>query len=430
MKFQSPTGMHDILGKDIMYFQKIEKTCKDIADFYGFRRIETPILEDTKLFEKGTGFSTDIVQKEMFSLRTKGGDHLTLRPEGTPGIIRAYIQNGMQNLPKPIKFWHFGPFFRYERPQAGRFRQFNQFGFESIGIDKPIIDVQIIQIFFNILKELGLKDLIIQINTIGCPECRSEYRRKLIRHLKSNQSNLCSDCRRRLKENPLRVLDCKNEKCQEIVKSAPQMIEHLCKDCHNHFKNVLEFLEEIELPYELNPYLVRGLDYYTRTVFEIFSNLSQENKEYSEQEGKKIALAGGGRYDGLVRLLGGKETPACGGAAGVERIIRLMKIMGKKVPAKKQAQVFLAQVGELAKRKSLKIFEDLRNNNIKVAEALHKDSLVEQLKIADKLEVKFVLILGQKESIDNEIIIREMETGKQKIIPFKKIIKEVKKRIK
>jgi len=430
MKFQSPTGMHDILGKDIMYFQKIEKTCKDIADFYGFRKIETPILEDTKLFEKGTGFSTDIVQKEMFNLRTKGGDYLTLRPEGTPGIVRSYIQNGMQNLPKPIKFWHFGPFFRYERPQAGRFRQFNQFGFESIGVDKPIIDVHIIQIFFNILKELGFKDLIIQINTIGCPECRSEYKRKLIKYLKSNESSLCSDCRRRLKENPLRVLDCKNEKCQEIIKSAPQMIEHLCKDCHNHFKNVLEFLEEIELPYELNPYLVRGLDYYTRTVFEIFSNLPQESKEYSEQESKKIALAGGGRYDGLVKLLGGKETPACGGAAGVERIIRLMKIIGKKVPAKKQAQVFLAQVGELAKRKSLKIFEDLRNNNIKVAEAFHNDSLVEQLKIADKLEVKFVLILGQKESIDNEIIIREMETGKQKIIPFKNIIREVKKRIK
>jgi len=430
MKFQSPTGMHDILGKDIMYFQKIEKTCKDIADFYGFRRIETPILEETKLFEKGTGFSTDIVQKEMFSLRTKGGDHLTLRPEATPGIVRSYIQNGMQNLPKPIKFWHFGPFFRYERPQAGRFRQFNQFGFESIGIDKPIIDVQVIQIFFNILKELGFKDLIIQINTIGCSECRSEYRRKLIKYLKSNESNLCSDCRRRLKENPLRTLDCKNEKCQEVIKSAPQMLEHLCKDCHNHFKNVLEFLEELELPYELNPYLVRGLDYYTRTVFEIFPNLPQESKEYSEQENKKIALAGGGRYDELVKLLGGKETPACGGAAGVERIIRLMKIMGKKVPAKKQSQVFLAHVGELAKRKSLKIFEDLRNNNIKVAEAFHKDSLVEQLRIADKLEIKFVLILGQKESIDNEIIIREMKTGKQKIIPFKKIIKEVKKRIK
>ena len=430
MKFQSPTGMHDILGKDMMYFQKIEKTCKDIADFYGFRRIETPILEETELFKKGTGFSTDIVQKEMFSLRTKGGDYLTLRPEATPGIIRSYIQNGMQNLPKPIKFWHFGPFFRYERPQAGRFRQFNQFGFEAIGIDKPIIDAQVIQIFFNILEELGLKDLIIQINTIGCSECRSEYRRKLMKYLKSNESNLCSDCRRRLKENPLRILDCKNEKCQGIIKSAPQMIEHLCKDCHNHFKNVLEFLEEIELPYELNPYLVRGLDYYTRTVFEIFSNLSQETKEYSEQEGKRVALAGGGRYDELVKLLGGKETPACGGAAGVERIIQFMKIMGKKVPAKKQTQVFLAQVGELSKRKALKIFEELKNNNIKVAEAFHKDSLVEQLKMADRLKVKFVLILGQKESIDNEIIIREMGTGKQKIISFKKMIKEVKRRIK
>ncbi len=430
MKFQSPTGMHDVLGKDIMYFQKIEKVCQDVADFYRFRKIETPILEDTKLFQKGTGFSTDIVQKEMFSFRTKGGDYLTLRPEATPGIVRSYLQNGMESLPKPIKFWHFGPFFRYERPQAGRFREFNQFGFESIGQGKPIIDVQIIQIFFNILKELGFKDLTIEINTIGCPECRSDYRRKLIRYLKSNQSSLCPDCRRRLKENPLRVLDCKNEKCQEVIKSAPQMIEHLCKDCHSHFKNVLEFLEELELPYSLNPYLVRGLDYYTRTVFEIFPNLSEKGKESLGLEGKRIALAGGGRYDGLVKLLGGKETPACGGAAGVERIVSLMKIMGKKIPARKQPQIFLAQVGELSKRKALRIFEDLRKNNIKVAEAFYKDSLVEQLEIADKLGMKFVLILGQKEAIDNEIIIRDMDTGKQKIIPFKKIIKHVKKIIK
>jgi len=430
MKFQSPTGMHDILGKDMMYFQKIEKVCQDVADFYRFRRIETPILEDTNLFEKGTGFSTDIVQKEMFSLRTKGGDYLTLRPEATPGIVRSYIQKGMENLPKPIKLWHFGPFFRYERPQAGRFREFNQFGFESIGVDKPIIDVQIIQIFFDILKEIGFKDLTIEINTIGCPECRLEYRRKLIKYLKSNQSSLCSDCRRRLKENPLRILDCKNEKCQEVIKSAPQMIEHLCKDCHSHFKNVLEFLEELELPYSLNPYLVRGLDYYTRTVFEIFPNLSEKEKESLGQERGKIALAGGGRYDNLVKLLGGKETPACGGAAGVERIIRLMKVIGKKIPTKKQPQVFLAQVGVLSKRRALKIFEDLRENNIKIVEAFYKDSLVEQLKIADKLGIKFVLILGQKEAIDNEIIIRHMDTGKQTIIPFKKIVKHLKKIIK
>jgi histidyl-tRNA synthetase len=430
MKFQSPTGMHDILGKDMMYFQKIEKICQNVADFYRFRRIETSILEDTKLFEKGTGFSTDIVQKEMFSLRTKGGDYLTLRPEGTPGIVRSYLQKGMENLPKPIKFWHLGPFFRYERPQAGRFREFNQFGFESIGVDKPIIDVQIIQIFFNILKEIGFKDLTIEINTIGCPECRSEYKRKLIKYLKSNQSSLCSDCRRRLKENPLRILDCKNEKCQEVIKSAPQMIEHLCKDCHSHFKNVLELLEELELPYSLNPYLVRGLDYYTRTVFEIFPNLSEKEEKSLGQEGGKIALAGGGRYDNLVKLLGGKETPACGGAAGVERIIRLMKVMGKKIPAKKQPQVFLAQVGASSKRKALKIFEDLRKNNIKVAEAFYKDSLVEQLKIADKLGIKFVLILGQKEAIDNEIIIRHMDTGKQTIVPLKKIVRHLKKIIK
>ncbi len=428
-KFQSPTGMHDLLGEDLEYFQKIEKACKDIAGFYGFQRIETPILEETGLFEKGTGFTTDIVQKQMFSLRTRGGDFLTLRPEGTPGIVRSYIQHGMQNLPKPVKIWYFGPFFRYERPQAGRFRQFYQFGFESLGAEDPVVDAQIIQIFYNILEELGFKDLTIEINSIGDSECRPEYKRVLTKYLKSNQSSLCPDCRRRLKENPLRILDCKREKCQIIAGAAPQMIDRLCKGCHNHFKSVLEFLEELELPYQLNPYLVRGLDYYTRTVFEIFSGSLEDDKE-SSQEIKKTALVGGGRYDDLVRLLKGKDTPACGAAAGIERIVHLMKLKGRKIQSSKLPQIFLAQVGELPKRKSLKIFEEFKKNKIKLAETFHKDSLTYQLRIADRLAVKFVLILGQKEALEEKIIIREMKSGKQKIIPIKNVIREMKRRLK
>jgi len=423
-KFQSPTGMHDVLSDDELYFQKIEKICENIADFYGFKRIETPILEQTELFERGTGFSTDIVLKQMFSFRTRGGDYLTLRPEGTPGVVRSFIQNGMINLPKPVKLWYSGPFFRYERPQAGRFRQFHQVGFENLGVKNPIVDAQIIQIFFNILKELGFKNLIIELNSIGDSECRVYYKRILATYLRPYQNSLCADCRQRLKQNIFRVLDCKEEKCQKITKGAPQIINHLCEECHNHFKNVLEYLEELELPYQLSPYLARGLDYYTKTVFEI--SLS-ENEPMAKEIG---ALVGGGRYDDLVKILGGKDTPACGGALGVERIVSLMKAKGKKIYSAEKPQIFLTQVGESAKKKSLKIFEELRKEKIKVVETFHKDSLSSQIKIADDLGIKYVLILGQKEVLNNEIIIKEMETGKQETVKLEKIIKEIKKRLK
>jgi len=423
-KFQSPTGMHDVLSDDELYFQKIEKICENIADFYGFKRIETPILEQTELFERGTGFSTDIVLKQMFSFRTRGGDYLTLRPEGTPGVVRSFIQNGMINLPKPVKLWYSGPFFRYERPQAGRFRQFHQVGFENLGVKNPIVDAQIIQIFFNILKELGFKNLIIELNSIGDSECRGYYKRILATYLRPYQNSLCADCRQRLKQNIFRVLDCKEEKCQKITKGAPQIINHLCEECHNHFKNVLEYLEELELPYQLSPYLARGLDYYTKTVFEI--SLS-ENEPMAKEIG---ALVGGGRYDDLVKILGGKDTPACGGALGVERIVSLMKAKGKRIYSAEKPQIFLTQVGESAKKKSLKIFEELRKEKIKVVETFHKDSLSSQIKIADDLGIKYVLILGQKEVLNNEIIIKEMETGKQETVKLEKIIKEIKKRLK
>ncbi|NCO80259.1 histidine--tRNA ligase, partial [bacterium] len=305
LKFQSPTGMHDILLEEQKYFQKIYEVCEDIANFYQFQKIETPILEETELFSRGIGFSTDIVGKQMFTLRTKGGDYLTLRPEFTASIVRAYIEHGMFNLPQPVKLWYFGPCFRYEHPQAGRFRQFWQFGFEVLGEESPVIDTQVIQIFYNILREIRLKKLIIEINSIGDNQCRPYYKKLLVSYFRSREMALCADCRRRLRENPLRILDCKEEKCQRIISQAPQMIDHLCESCHSHFKEVLEFLDEIGLPYHLNPYLVRGLDYYTKTVFEIYEE---------SPEGRALgALAGGGRYDALTKLLGGKDTPGCGG---------------------------------------------------------------------------------------------------------------------
>jgi len=426
-KFQAPTGMHDVLPQDQGYYQRIYNVGEKIAKFYGFEKIDTPIVESTDLFIKGTGQTTDIVQKQMFNLRTRGGDSLTLRPEFTPGVVRAYIEHGLFNLPQPLKLYSIGPLFRYERPQAGRFRQFHHFNLEVFGEESSAIDAQIIQIFYNILSQLKLKNLIIKVNSIGDSRCRPYYKKLLVSYLRSRESSLCTNCKRRIRENPLRVLDCKEEKCQPIKAQAPQMIDHLCDECHSHFKEVLEFLDEIELPYHLDPHLVRGLDYYTKTVFEIL----QES-----EEGKKVdSLVGGGRYDALVKLLGGKDTPACGGAAGIERIVGLMKLKDAKAPSLTRdralaPQVFLAQLGSLAKRKSLRLLEDFRKAKIGISESLGRDSLKAQLNRANKIGARYTLILGHKEALEEMIIVRDMRTGRQKIVPLGKVVAEMKKRLK
>ncbi|MDO8264924.1 MAG: histidine--tRNA ligase [Candidatus Parcubacteria bacterium] len=423
-RITAPTGMHDILPDMQPYYKKVYKALEDIADFYDFQKIDTPIVEQLELFEKGTGSSTDVVQKQMYSFKTKGGDTLALRPEFTPGICRSYIEHGMFNLPQPVKVWFYGPLFRYERPQAGRYRQFNQCGFEIIGDENPVIDAQVIQIFYNLLKELKFKNLMIEINSIGDNQCRPYYKKSLANYFKYREAQLCSDCRRRLKENPLRILDCKEEKCQRIKSQAPQMIDYLCEGCKSHFKKVLEFLDELELPYHLNPFLVRGLDYYTKTVFEIF-----EDSKGTEGVNLNSALVGGGRYDALIKVLFGKDTPACGGAAGVERIVESLKekIKGFSVSNPK---FFLAQLGTMAKRKSLRLIEELRVEKIKIAETLGRDSLKTQLRTAGRIGVDYALILGQREALEDTIIIRNMATGKQDTVKLNKAVAEIKKRIK
>jgi len=423
LKFQRPTGMPDILPADQIYFEKVLRLAENIGDFYGFRKIDTPLLEETALYEKGTGLTTDIVQKQMFSLRTRGGDNLTLRPEFTPGIIRAYLEHGLNAWPQPVKLYAWGPVFRYEHPQAGRYRQFHQFNAEVIGTSNSVTDVQIIQLFFNILNDLKLKKLVIEVNSIGDSACRPYYKKLLISYLKSRALGLCVDCRRRLRENPLRVLDCKEAKCQEIVSGAPQIIDHLCDGCRRHFKEVLEILDELELPYRLSPYLVRGLDYYTKTVFEIKSEEEAENK-------RTDALAAGGRYDGLVKLLGGPDTGAVGGALGVERVIALLKAKKRKEFQPTYPPIFLVQLGFLARKRALKLLEEFRKNKIPVSECLEKDSLKAQLKLADKQGVRYTLILGQKEVLDKTIIIRDMKAGSQETVKLDKIIKEMQKRLK
>jgi len=426
LKFQSPTGMHDVLEDDYRYYEKINDVVKNIADFYSFKRIETPILEQREVFSKGIGLSTDIVKKEIFTLRTKGGNYLALRPEGTTPIVRAYIEHGMKNLPKPVKLWYSGPYFRHEKPQAGRFRQFWQFGLEVLGEESPAIDAEVVQIAYSIFKDLKIKNIGIEVNSIGASCCRPYYKKLLISYFRLRAGNLCFNCKKKVKENPLRILDCKQEKCQKISLEAPQTIDHLCSDCRKHFKEFLEFLDELELPYNLNPHLVRGLDYYTRTVFEFF--VQEKKKDSSELT--TIALAGGGRYDGLVKLLGGKPTPAVGIAGGIDRIILLMKERTLKPAQKPKPKIFLAQLGNLAKRKILKLAEEFRKAKIPFYSSLGRDSLSVQLNIADKIGVQYTLIFGQKEALANSIIIREMKTGKQQEVNLVKIVNEIKKKIK
>jgi histidyl-tRNA synthetase len=424
IKFQNPQGMHDILPEDQPYYEAVFEAAQKIFDFYHFKKIDTPILEPADLFYRGVGQCTDIVQKEMYTFKTKGGkDILTLRPEGTAPIMRAYLQHGMQSMPQPIKLWYGGPFFRHERPQAGRYRQFYQFGAEILGEKDALADAELISINYAILQELKLGDLVIRINSIGDDACRPEYRKSLNKFLKSKKSSLCPECQRRLKINPLRILDCKNEKCREVLGEAPQSVDFLCEECHTHFKEVLEYLEEMKIPYILDPYLVRGLDYYSKTVFEI---------EPADLEQKaQGSLSGGGRYDSLAKILGSNNNvPSCGTAGGIERIIALMKARDYKFRSAPVPQVFLAQIGPLAKKRSLAIMEGLRKANIRVAESFSKDSLKSQLGLASKMGIDNVLIVGQKEAIQGTVMMRNMETGTQSEVKQEEIIKEIKQRLK
>ncbi|HCX45404.1 TPA: histidine--tRNA ligase [Patescibacteria group bacterium] len=414
--YQSVKGMHDILPKDQLYWDKIRTETKNLADYYHYGRIDTPLVEQADLFEKGVGEATDIVEKQMFVL--KGGkDKLVLRPEGTASVVRAYLQHGLTHRPQPVKLYYIGPMFRKERPQEGRFRQFHQAGFEIIGDgNDAIYDAQIVLSCYRLLESLKIKKLDIQINTIGCKACRPDYRRRLVDYYKKKK--VCNNCERRLKTNPLRILDCKDNKCQEFKKDAPVILDCLCADCKSQFKGVLEYLEELGLPYSLNNYLVRGLDYYNQTVFEIFA------------EGFDGALASGGRYDYLAKILGGKDASAVGVGIGLERVIAVMKKNEVKLTAKQKPKVFFIHVGSLAKKKSLGLIEELKNAGVRIGEALGKGSLKAQLRQADKDEAVIALIFGQKEAFEKSIIIRDLATGSQESVLLDKFIKEVKKKLK
>ncbi|MBI4134242.1 MAG: histidine--tRNA ligase [Candidatus Terrybacteria bacterium] len=424
-RYQTPTGMHDLLAEDLRWYEMIERAAATLADAYGFGRIETPALEAEEVFTRGVGLSTDIVEKEMYTLRTRGGDRLALRPEGTAPIVRAYLQHGMRNWPQPVRLWYFSRMFRHERPQAGRLRQFWQAGFEIIGEDDVVADAESVLVTMATLDALGLKDLSLQVNSIGCSQCRPLYRKAFVAYLRPRQGGMCGNCRKRLKASPLRTLDCKDERCQRVLQGAPEFIDHLCEPCRVNLRMFLEFLEELQIPYLLNSRLVRGLDYYSRTVFEIWSEQSASGaaEHGGDEEGSKEpvrvpqqALAAGGRYDTLFRALGGKPTGAVGSALGVERIIAAMRAADIHPPEPAALQVFLVQLGEQAKRKAPALFEELRREKFRIRASFGRDSIKSQLRIADKLGATYVLILGQKEVSDDTVILRSMASGAQETV--------------
>ncbi len=420
-RFQSVRGMRDILPAEQPYWQKLRKVVEKIAIDYNYNRIDCPVVEDIELFERGTGKNTDIVDKEMYKFKTKGGDNVCLRPEGTPSIVRAYLEHGMVSKPKPVKLFYHGPMYRYDRPQEGRYREFFQFGFEAIGEQDAILDAQMIQMVMRVFKALKIKNISLHLNSIGCEECRPSYNKLLISYLNNRKKSLCMDCKKRLASNPLRVLDCKEEKCTQVVSQAPQTVDHLCNDCKKHFTSLLEYLDEIEIAYFLRPQLVRGLDYYTKTVFELFAE---------DDEGTQSALGGGGRYDYLVEKLGGSDTPAVGFACGMDRLVNLMKNSDTNKYIPPTPRVYLAQLGEAAKKKSLKIFEELNKSGVMISESFGRGNLRAQLKQANKIKAEIVLIIGQREALDDSVILKDMNSGGQETIPTAKIVKEVCKRLK
>jgi histidyl-tRNA synthetase len=419
--FQSVKGMHDVLPSDESYWDKIGGTVKTIAAEYGFSRMEPPVMEFAELYNKTSGEQSDVVQKEMYTLRTKGGDLLALRPEYTPGICRAYMQNGLSRLGQPQKLFAMGPIFRHERPQLGRLRQFTQIEFNTIGgVSDPIYDAEIIAIFSDLLCEVKLKNPNVKINSIGCRVCRPVYKKQLITYYKLHEKRLCEDCKRRLEGNPLRLLDCKEPECVKLKEHAPNFLDKLCSMCSAHFKGVLEYLDEVKIAYELDHHLVRGLDYYSRTVFEMYAEGG---------EAQLGALPAGGRYDYLMETIGGHLTPAVGGACGVERLIAALRAKEIVFAAKNRPRVFLAHAGELAKKRSFSLLKELRNKGIIIVESLAKESLGAQLKVADKEGIGLALIIGQKEIYENTAIIRDLASGAQEAIAVEKLPDEIRRRL-
>lgn len=410
-----PKGTQDILPDDISKWYYVEDVIKEILNKYGYREIRTPFFEYTDLFVRGIGESTDIVTKEMFTFPDRKGRSLTLRPEGTAPVVRAYLEDRMDRISKVIKLFYLGPMFRCEKPQAGRFRQFNQFGIEVIGTKSSTADAEVILTVLDVYKKLGLKNLEILINSVGCKKCRVDYIQKLKKYLKGKKDFLCSECRERFIKNPLRILDCKKDSCKRIIEVAPVITENLCQECELHFSEVKSYLDDQKIIFHVEPRLVRGLDYYTKTAFEIISGVL----------GAQNAIGGGGRYDDLVEELGGKPTPAVGFAAGIERMIMAMDQQKVEWPMEKRLDVFVVKVDEKNKDTAFRLLQEIRNASLSADMDYSGGSLKSQMRIANKIGAKYTVIVGEEELSKNMVILRNMQTKEQKEVKIDNLIAEL-----
>jgi histidyl-tRNA synthetase len=416
----SPKGMRDLMNEEYYSFQGFFEKAQEVAIYYGFKPIETPIMENEEIFTTSIGEGTDIIDKEMYTLKTKGGDHLALRPEHTAPLARAYIEHGMQNMPQPVMFYQYGPVFRHDKPQRGRYRQFWQFDLDCLGSDKSIMDALVIKTGMTILEEAGAENLSVEINSLGDKECRNIYLKELVGYYRKHLGSLPAVDRERFKINPLRILDSKEEKTKEINEGAPDSVSCLCAACKKHFKEILEYLEEMNIPYNINKNLVRGLSYYTRTVFEVYT-------ESSEEGGLPVQVASGGRYDYLARQLGGKkDVPAVGFSMGVDRVVESKWYKNLSPRILKKPKIYFIQLGSEAKLKSLNIIEVLRKAHIPIAQSLSKDSLGSQLAIAEKLCIPYAIIFGVKEALDNSVIVRDMSNRFQDTVKLPKLLEYLK----
>lgn len=394
-------GTKDVLPGEVYKNQYIESICLSVAENFGYNEMRTPVFEHTELFQRGVGDTTDVVQKEMYTFDDKGGRSITLRPEGTAGAARSFLENGLSNEALPQKICYLTSCYRYEKPQAGRLREFHQFGIECFGADSPLADAEMIALANQIFKELGVKDLHLEINSIGCPTCRAEYHKALKEYFSQYTDELCATCNERLERNPMRILDCKSPVCKSISENAPVVLDYLCDECKEHFEKVKTYLDAVGIEYIINPKIVRGLDYYTKTVFEFVS----------DSIGSQGTVCGGGRYDGLLEQLGGQHTPSLGFGMGLERLQLVMEAQECEFPQPNTPDLFIVSMGEKAVLKALEIAKDMRDEGFSVVYDLNGRSLRAQMKYADKLNAKYNVVIGDDE-VDKKIVtLKNMATG-------------------
>ncbi len=421
LKCTSLPGVHDILPGEQSYWQQARKVLSDEAEEYGFGRIDVPIMESESLFRHVHGETSELYEKETYCFKNRSRDDVVLRSDFTPAIARAYTENGMVDLRKPIKLFTIGHAFRHERVQAGRCREFVQANYDIFGEQDPVLDAQVIQIAHRVLQKLGIKNIQFHVNSVGTRESRAHYRELLTAYFESRRTKLPSKYRDMIDTDPMRIFEATDDKTMQVCSGAPQAIDHLDKESRDHFKNLLEYLDELDLPYMIDPALDRGINYYTQTIFEVF---------VIDKDGTRHALGGGGRYNDLVESLGGEPTPAIGFAFGVDRLVAEMRRLKAKAYMPPEPRVYLAQIGDLAKKKSLRIFSDIESAGILVAESFGRGNLKEQMEQATKMKVDIVVIVGQKEALDGTVILKDMHTGTQETITSDKVVCSVKDALK